>query len=50
MWYQIPQMGVKNVRPRKENKGSDKTSAGKDLIFFNFLHQPTTNEPYSKNN
>ena len=28
----------KNVRPRKENKGSDKTSACKDLILFNPLH------------
>ena len=50
--YVIPNTsnGCKNVRPRKENKGSDRTSAGKDLILFNPLHQPSTNESYNKNN
>ena len=32
--------GIKNVRPRKENKGPDKTSTGKSLTFFNPLHHP----------
>ena len=39
--------GVKNVRPRKENKRPDKTSPGKDLTLFNLLHQPYTNTSYN---
>ena len=41
---------VKNVRPRKEKKGSDKTSTGKSLILFNPLHQPYANKSCNKNN
>ena len=41
---------AKNVRPRQENKRLDKTSTGKDLTFFNFLHQQYTNKPHNKNN
>ena len=50
MWYQIPQKGVKNVGSRKDNKGLDKTSTGKDVTLFNTLHHPYTNESYNKNN
>ena len=50
MRYQIPQRGVKNVRPRQENKRLDETSTGKDLTLFNLLYQPYTNKPYDKNN
>ena len=50
MGYQIPQKDVKNLRPRKENKGVVKKLTSKDLTLFNFLHQPPTNKPYNKNN
>ena len=41
---------LKNIRPRQENKRLDKKSTGKDLTFFNPLHQPYTNKSCSKNN
>ena len=33
----------------EKKKGLEKTSTGKDLILFNFLHQPPTNESCNKN-